>query len=51
VLDAWSVARSRDLRTGEVTHPSLIYVIDRDGRIAYASGGRIEELVRLVRAL
>lgn len=40
-LDAWNVARSRDLRTGDVTHPSLTYVLDERGRIAFVSlGGR-----------
>ena len=38
-LDAWSVGRERDLRTGEVTHATLLYVIDRDGRIAFALAG------------
>jgi hypothetical protein len=33
-LDAWDVPRTRDLATGEVTHPSLVYVIDAAGRIA-----------------
>lgn len=51
VLDAWQVPRSRDLRTGEVTHPSLVYVIGRDGRIAYASTGGTAALVSLVERL
>jgi protein SCO1 len=50
-LDAWEVARSRDERTGEVTHPSLLYVLDRDGMIAYASTGGIDALVSLVERL
>jgi protein SCO1 len=50
-LDAWDVPRSRDERTGEVTHPSLIYVLDRDGRIAYASTGGVVALVSLVERL
>jgi cytochrome oxidase Cu insertion factor (SCO1/SenC/PrrC family) len=51
VLDAWNVARSRNLTTGEVTHPSLVYVVDRDGRLAYASTGGIDALISLVRRL
>jgi cytochrome oxidase Cu insertion factor (SCO1/SenC/PrrC family) len=35
-LDAWHVGRARDLRTGDVTHAALVYVIDRSGRIAFA---------------
>lgn len=50
-LDTWEVPRSRDERTGEVTHPSLLYVLDRDGRIAYASTGGIDALVSLVQRL
>lgn len=51
VLDAWEVPRSRDTRTGEVTHPSLTWVIDAEGRIAYASTGGTAALVSLVRRL
>jgi protein SCO1/2 len=40
-LDAWSVGRKRNLRTGEVTHATLLYVIDRDGRIAFALAGGV----------
>ena len=51
VLDAWKVARSRDLTSGEVVHPSLVYVVDREGRLAFASTGGSETLVSLVRRL
>jgi protein SCO1 len=51
VLDGWEVPRARDERTGEVTHPSLSYVIDRSGGIAYASTGGTDALVSLVRRL
>lgn len=50
-LDAWEVPRRRNERTGEVTHPSLVYVIDAEGRIAYASTGGVAALVSLVRRL
>ncbi|HUF51289.1 MAG TPA: SCO family protein [Longimicrobiales bacterium] len=50
-LDGWEVPRGRDLSTGEVTHPSLVYVVDRNGRIAYASTGGTDALVALVRRL
>jgi protein SCO1/2 len=50
-LDAWEVPRSRNVDTGEIVHPSLLYVIDRAGRIAYASTGGIDALVSLVRRL
>jgi cytochrome oxidase Cu insertion factor (SCO1/SenC/PrrC family) len=50
-LDAWGVPRSRDLTTGEVTHPSLVYVIDRAGHIAYAATGGAAAIVSLVERL
>ncbi|MEX1183244.1 MAG: SCO family protein [Gemmatimonadota bacterium] len=51
VLDAWNVARSRDATTGEITHPSLIYVVAADGLLAYASTGGPDALVSLLRRL
>ena len=41
VLNAWRVPRARNERTGDVSHPSVVYVIGPDGRIAYVvSGGQ-----------
>jgi protein SCO1 len=51
VLDAWEVPRSRDLSTGEITHPSLMYVIDANGRIAFASTGGAAAIASLVERL
>jgi len=51
VLDAWDVPRSRDLRTGEVTHPPLVYVIDAEGRIAFTATGGTDVLAALVERL
>jgi cytochrome oxidase Cu insertion factor (SCO1/SenC/PrrC family) len=51
VLDAWDVPRSRDLSTGEVMHPSLVYVIDRSGRIAFAVTGGAAAIASLVERL
>ena len=50
-LDAWNVARERDPATGDVVHPALVYVLDREGRIAFASTGRPADLVTLVERL
>jgi cytochrome oxidase Cu insertion factor (SCO1/SenC/PrrC family) len=36
VLDAYEVPRQRNLKTGAITHPALVYIIDANGRIAYA---------------
>lgn len=38
-LDAWGVPRARDPRTGDLTHPRLVYLLDGEGRIAYATSG------------
>ncbi|MDP6700487.1 MAG: SCO family protein [Candidatus Latescibacteria bacterium] len=35
-LDAYNVPGQRDLQTGDITHPALVYVLDRDGQIAYS---------------
>ena len=51
VLTQWQVPRTRDERTGEVTHPSMVYVVDRDRRIAFASTGGSENLAALLRRL
>lgn len=50
-LGAWNVARVRDPATGDVIHPSLVYLIDRRGTIAYASGEPTDALAQLVRRL
>lgn len=47
-LDRWSVPRSRNLQTGEVTHANLVYVLDGSGRIVYATGGDAKTIVRLL---
>lgn len=48
VLDDLGMARERDLTTGDIIHPSLVYLIDADGTIAYGATGHaplIEELL------
>ena len=50
-LDAWGVARVRDERTGDVTHPALTYLVEGDGTVAYASTGERSQLVELARRL
>jgi cytochrome oxidase Cu insertion factor (SCO1/SenC/PrrC family) len=35
VAAAYGVTAARDERTGDITHPGLVFVIDRDGRLAY----------------
>ena len=36
VLDAYHVPHQRNLQTGDITHPALVYIMDATGRIAYA---------------
>lgn len=50
-LDAWGVARARDPRTGEVAHPRLVYIVDGEGRIAYATTGGIRAITSLLSRL
>jgi cytochrome oxidase Cu insertion factor (SCO1/SenC/PrrC family) len=35
VRQSWGVSAERDLTTGEIVHPGLIFVVDGDGRLAY----------------
>jgi protein SCO1/2 len=48
VLDAWNVARERDPRSGDVTHPPLVYVVDPSGRLAYATSGGVAMMAELL---
>jgi len=48
VLDAWGIPRERNLNTGEVTHPPLVYILDSKGRITYAATGGVEAIVELL---
>lgn len=48
VLDAWNVPRDRDAASGEITHPSLVYVLDDDGSIVYATRGGTAAVVELL---
>lgn len=50
-LDAWGVPRARDPRTGEVTHPRLVFVVDTRGRIAYLTSDGVRAITSLLRRL
>lgn len=50
-LTAWGVARERDEATGDVNHPALVYLVEPDGTVAYASTGATPQLVALGRRL
>lgn len=48
VLASWGVPWRRDERTGDITHPRLTYVVDGEGKIAYATTGGVQQMVELV---
>jgi protein SCO1/2 len=50
-LSGWRVPRARNVRTGDISHPSLVYVVDRRGRIAYVVNGGAEVVTAAVRAV
>ncbi|MDP2956694.1 MAG: SCO family protein [Longimicrobiales bacterium] len=50
-LDAWGVPRERDERTGEISHPSLTFLVEGDGTVAFATSGGVAQLVDLARRL
>lgn len=51
IISRWRVPRTRNLRTGDISHPSVIYVVGPDGRIAYAVSGNADAIAAALRAL
>lgn len=51
VLSAWRIPRARNEKTGDLTHPSLVYVVGQDGKIAYAVSGSEPVIRAAVEAL
>ena len=50
-LNAWRVPRTRNQRTGDISHPSIVYIVNAEGRITYVVPGGAEAIVAAVRAL
>jgi protein SCO1/2 len=50
-LSAWRVPRVRNEATGDLSHPAIIYVVSRAGRLAYALGPDEDAIVAAVRGL
>jgi protein SCO1/2 len=50
-LADWDIAITRDSTTGDVTHPGVVYVLDRRGRLVYAAPGDASLLAALLRRL
>ena len=42
VLSRWQVPRSRNLRTGELIHPSIVYLVSPAGRITHLVDGGVD---------
>jgi cytochrome oxidase Cu insertion factor (SCO1/SenC/PrrC family) len=50
-LDAWSVPRGRDAATGDITHPTFVYIVGRDGRLAYRVPGSADAVTPILQHL
>jgi len=50
-LNAWRIPRVRNEQTGDLSHPSVVYVIGPGGRINYLVTGTAEHIVAAIRAL
>lgn len=50
-LNAWRVPRVRNEKTGDLSHPSVVYVIGPNGRITYVVAGNADAIAAAVRAL
>jgi len=50
-LDAWRIPRERDSTSGDIIHPSLVYLVEPDGTIAYGSTGGVTQMISLARRL
>lgn len=50
-LDAWEISRQRDPRTGDIVHPSTVYLVESDGTVAYASLGSVDQILGLASLL
>ena len=48
LLDRWGVARERNAANGDVAHPPVVFVLDSEGRIAFASNAASVALAELV---
>jgi protein SCO1 len=50
-LNAWRVPRVRNEKTGDLVHPYVVYIVDRQGRIAYAVSGSPEAMAAAIQDL
>jgi protein SCO1/2 len=50
-LNAWRVPRLRNQKTGDISHPSIVYIVSPEGRISFVVPGGAEAIAAAVRAL
>lgn len=50
-LNAWRIPRARNERTGDLSHPTIVYVLGADGRITFAVPAQAEAIAAAIRAL
>jgi protein SCO1/2 len=50
-LERWGVAATRDATSGNIVHGAVVYIVDRDGRIAFRAGGDAALITSLARRL
>jgi len=46
-LDAWNVPHERNSANGDVAHPSVVYLVDAAGQLAYAAAAHTDAIVAL----
>jgi len=51
VLNRWKIPRVRNQVNGDVIHPSVVYAVAPNGRLAYLADGTLERTVDAVRRL
>jgi protein SCO1/2 len=50
-LNRWRVPRTRNATSGDILHPSMVYVVGRNGRITYVLTGGADIIAAAVRGL
>ena len=50
-LNRWRIPRVRNEKTGDLSHPAVVYVIGPSGRITYVVNGSPEQILAALRAL
>lgn len=50
-LNRWRIPRVRNEKTGDLSHPTMVYVIGPNGRITYVVNGSPEQIFAALRAL